>query len=144
MINIIKLAVGIEDVDHLMSVQQRRLSEGRVKHGSKARLWHQTRNAPKRSEELLRGGSIYWVIKGHISARQRLLDFEVKEDEEGRKICLIFMDPEIILTVPWRHRAFQGWRYFEGNSAPPDQSMRKGVEGFPPKLLAELKELGLL
>lgn len=144
MLNIIKLAVGIDDFDHLAAVQQRKLADIRAADGKKAKLWHRTRHAPRRADELLAGGSMYWVIKGRISARQRLIGFETDKDEEGRKVCFIMLDPKLIPTAPRRHRAFQGWRYFPGADVPPDQPKRQGEEDFPPEMAAELRELGLL
>jgi len=144
MLNIIKLAVGIEDFEHLSAVQQRRLADEKAKRGNEARLWHRTRHAPRRAEELLDGGSMYWVIKGRVAARQRLIGFEKDTDEEGRKFCFIQLDPELVPTASRRHRAFQGWRYLKAADAPPDQPKRSGEEDFPPEMAAELRELGLL
>ena len=144
MLNIIKLAVGIEDIDHLSAVQERKLADEKAKCGKAARLWHRTRHAPRRAEELLDGGSMYWVIKGRVAARQRLIGFEKKTDEEGRKLCFIQLDPELVPTASQRHRAFQGWRYLKADDAPPDQPERQGEEDFPPEMAAELRELGLL
>ena len=144
MLNIIKLAVGIEDIDHLSAVQERKLADETAKRGKKARLWHRTRHAPRRAEELLDGGSMYWVIKGRVAARQRLIGFEKETDEEGRKFCFIQLDPELVPTASRRHRAFQGWRYLKADDAPPDQPKRQSEEDFPPEMAAELRELGLL
>ena len=144
MLNIIKLAVGIEDIDHLSAVQERKLADEKAKRGKTARLWHRTRHAPRRAEELLDGGSMYWVIKGRVAARQRLIGFEKETDEEGRKFCFIQLDPELVPTASRRHRAFRGWRYLKADDAPPDQPKRQGEEDFPPEMAAELRELGLL
>jgi hypothetical protein len=144
MLNIIKLAVGIEDIDHLAEVQKRRLADSQAANGKKAHLWHRTRHGPRRAEELLDGGSMYWVIKGRIAARQRLLGFESEADEEGRKFCFMMLDPELVPTAPRRHRAFQGWRYFPVADVPPDQPKRGGEKDFPSEMAAELRELGLL
>ena len=105
MLHIIKLAVGIEDIEHLASVQKRRMADMRATEGKGAKLWHRTRHAPRRASELLDGGSMYWVIKGHIAARQRLIGFETDNDEEGRKVCFIMLDPEIVPTASRRHRS---------------------------------------
>lgn len=144
MLNIIKLAVGIEDIDHLAEMQKRRLAVSQTAYGNNARLLHRTRHGPRRVEELLDGGSIYWVIKGRIAVRQRLVGFESETDEEGRKFCFIMLDPELVPTAPRRQRAFQGWRYFPGADVPPDQPKRQGEEDFPSEMAAELRELGLL
>ena len=141
MLNIIKLAVGIEDIDHLAEVQKRKLADSRATNGKKARLWHRTRHGPRRAEELLDGGSMYWVIRRVITLRQPI---DSETDEEGRKFCFIMLDPELMPTAPRRHRAFQGWRYFPGADVPPDQPKRQGEEDFPSEMAAELRELGLL
>ena len=144
MIHIVKLAVGIEDIDHLMNVQKERLATARKINGGQAKLKHRTRHGPKRTDELLISGSIYWVIKGCISARQRLIGFETIRDNEGKKFCDMLLDPVIMPTTPRRHRAFQGWRYLLSDDAPPDQLKRLGEEDFPTSLAEELRELGLL
>ena len=105
MLNIIKLAVGIEDVNHLSAVQQGRLIDEKAKRGKDSRLSHRTRNAPRQAEELLKGGSMYWVIKGRVAARQRIIGFETKADEEGRNFCLSnsilsSYRPRHVVTVP--------------------------------------------
>lgn len=142
-INLIKLAVGVEDVAHLAALQDRRLADSLAASGV-ARLFHITRNVPKRSDELLGGGSIYWVIKGRIRVRQRLLGIESDVDDEGRRYCRLMLDPERVETQPWPHRAIQGWRYLQAESAPPDLSRSKVEGDLPPEMAAELRELGLL
>ena len=102
---------------------------------------HITRMTPKRAEDLLAGGSLYWVIKGQISARQRLVALK-PVTREGAPHCAIVLDRKIVPTVPRRHRAFQGWRYLEPKDAPPDLSGTNSQ--MPEKLRAELTELGLL
>ena len=74
------------------------MADEKAKRGKAARLWHRTRHAPRRAEELLDGGSMYWVIKGRVAARQRLIGFEKETDEEGRKFCFIQLDPELVPT----------------------------------------------
>lgn len=143
-LHLVKLAVGIEDIEHLAEVQKRRLRDARKRNGRKASLWHRTRHVPRRVEELLDGGSMYWVVKGRIAVRQRLCGFELATDEEGRRCCLILLEPELVLTAGRRHRAFQGWRYLPAADAPPDLPPRRGEDDLPPELAAELRELGLL
>lgn len=142
-LNLVKLAVGIEDVDHLARVQQRRLIES-ARSGGGERLWHVTRNTPRRAGELLDGGSIYWVIKGRIRVRQRLLAIETDIDGEGRRFCRLVLDPALVATDPVAHRAIQGWRYLPGAEAPADR--RRGAAGpdLPAGLAEELRDLGLL
>ena len=141
---IIKLAVGIRDIEHLFEVQRRRLAASRRRLGVGAKLWHKTRNAPRRDDELLAGGSMYWVVKGRVAVRQRLTGFEIDKDAEGRRLCRILLDPVLVPTVSRRHRAFQGWRYLKPSDAPADQCQALRETDFPPALAAELRELGLL
>ena len=107
-----------------------------------------TRNTPKRSEELLNGGSIYWIIKGKISMRQKIVNIETHLDETNRKYCIIYKSPEIIITAPHPHRAMQGWRYLEAEKAPKDLHVfdldNFGDNDIDPQMAAALSELGLL
>ena len=89
------------------------------------------------------GGSIYWVIKGFILARQRIIGFEDVQTDQGVK-CMIKMDKKVHLTESQPRRAFQGWRYFEENAAPKDVSEKSEVAEMPMELKNDLKTLGLL
>lgn len=142
-LHLIKLAVGIDDIGHLAAVQERRIAES-LAVGPVSRLFHVTRNVPRRSAELLDGGSIYWVIKGRIRVRQRLLDIEDDVDDEGRRFCRLMLNPERVETRPWPHRAIQGWRYLPAESAPPDLTLLGGEGRLPPEMADELRDLGLL
>lgn len=142
-LHLIKLAVGVADVEHLAALQDRRLADAMAA-GLGPRLYHVTRNLPRRSAELLDGGSIYWVIKGRIRVRQRLLDIESDTDDEGRRFCRLILDPDRTETQAWPHRAIQGWRYLEGDSAPPDLGEGADTGDLPDDMAAELRELGLL
>ncbi len=142
-LNLVKLAVGIEDPAHLAAVQDRRLAEAMAAQRP-PRLFHVTRNVPRRAAELLDGGSIYWVIRGRIRVRQRLLDIERDTDAEGRGFCRLLLDPQRIETEARPHRAIQGWRYLPGEAAPPDLAAAGTGEALPAELAAELRELGLL
>lgn len=142
-LHLIKLCVGAEDVEDLRTWQTERLAEKR-KRKEKPVLAHITRMVPTRAAELLDGGSLYWVMKGHIRCRQRLLDIEPFVDGEGIRRCKLVLDPEIVLTRRRERRPFQGWRYFETKDAPADV---KGVEeddDMPEEMRAELEALGLL
>ena len=137
-LNLIKLAVGAEDLDSVARFQARRRRE-------LGRLLHFTRMMPRRRDELLDGGSIYWVIRGLVRARQRILDIEAVTDREGRAMTALVLDPELVRTEPRSQRAFQGWRYLTAEQAP--QDLGPGTEGLaemPPEMLAELRALGLL
>lgn len=121
--------------------QKERLAELR-KRGQKPELKHTTRMVPKRRDEILDGGSLFWVIKGTLVIRQRLLDIRPFVDKEGVSRCHLVYDKEIVLVQPRPKRAFQGWRYLTTKDAPPD--MGKSAKDLPDKLRRELSELGLL
>ncbi len=146
-VHIVKLCVGIDTVDELADWQKRRLAQWR-KRDPKARYRHVTRSMPKRAEDVLDGGSLYWVIKGYVRVRQRILGLREVHRREGGRACAIELAPKLIKTqlVPWR--PFQGWRYLAAEDAPPDlKKLPKGGKGddeLPAKLAAALRELGLL
>ncbi len=135
--HLIKLAVGVEDVDHMAALQAGR----RERLGQ---LSHITRNTPKRTDELLAGGSIYWVIKRFIRIRQRLAGIERGRDLDGRPTCSLILDPQLVLTETKEFRAFQGWRYLPPENAPPDLKYAKSGAVLPDEMVAELRGLGLL
>ena len=108
-----KLSVGSASVDGLRALQAQRLA-------NVGRLIHITRNRPRRVEELLNGGSIYWIIKGVMTARQAIIDFVEARRADGSPACGIVLSPEIITVAPKRMRIFQGWRYLEVADAPID------------------------
>ena len=141
--NLVKLAVGVGTPEHLACVQKRRLSEA-CEAGRGGKLFHITRNKPRRSAELLAGGSIYWVIKGRIRVRQRLLGIEVDTDPEGRRLCRLVLAPRLVEVEAWRCRAFQGWRYLAPDNTPRDLGADAAGGTLPGALATELRELGLL
>src|SRR5579859_2890018 len=140
-LHLIKLCVGAESIESLASWQAKRLKEQKKKGKTKRELIHVTRMTPKRADELLDGGSLYWVIKGQIAARQKLVAVKAVI-REGIPHCALVLDKKIVPVVPRQHRAFQGWRYFEAMDAPSD--LKGSKSQLPEKLRAELTELGLL
>lgn len=139
-VNMMKLSVGTENVDQLIAWQQHRaeLSPG-------GQYYHQTRMWPKRVDEILNGGSIYWVIKGEISARQRIIRFDEKIGNDGIRRCGIVLDHEVVPTVNTLRRPFQGWRYLAPEDAPADLPKgRAQEEPLPEELNRALAEIGLL
>jgi hypothetical protein len=141
-LHLIKLCVGCDSLAELASWQKRRLQEKRAK-GQKPELVHVTRMTPKRAEEILDGGSLYWVIKGQIAARQKLLALrEVKKN--GVPHCGLVYEKKLIPVIPRPRRAFQGWRYLEAADAPPDIVRKTGAKNLPETLQRELAALGLL
>ena len=141
-LHIKKLSVGSESVASLAEWQTQRLA-------NEGRLLHVTRAFPKRAEEVLAGGSIYWVIKKAIRARQVIDGLEVVLRDDGKKACAIVLRPGLIKVVPRRARPFQGWRYLPASDAPPDiPPDGKPKLGDTPagvdEMHEELRELGLL
>jgi hypothetical protein len=134
-LHLLKLAVGIDDIDQLRRIRAARSAE-------RGGNWVYTRNHPRRAVEVLRGGSIYWVIRGHIRVRQLVTGFRSERDANGRRYCLIEVDESLVQTLPRSWRPFQGWRYLSPEDAPADRS----EPGEPPsdRLLAELRSLGLI
>lgn len=143
-LHLVKMCVGIESVEQLKREDGRRVEERR-RAGEEPVLRHWTRNRPKRAEEILQGGSIYWIIKGHIRVRQRILRIEQTVDPERGRCCCLVLDPELVPTVPRPHDSIQGWRYLEAKDAPPDRASPSEAQAdMPPEMAAELRALGLL
>jgi hypothetical protein len=141
--HIIKLAVGPESISDLIEFQAQRLKE-KKRNGQKPELMHITRQTPKRADEVLDGGSIYWVIKGFVCARQKLLELR-PVTRDGIAHCGLVLDKEVVRVKLQPRRAFQGWRYFDPKDAPADLPKGKdGMEGMPEKMRREMAELGLL
>lgn len=141
-LHLIKLAVGVDDLPHMKKLQAARRKQRRQ--SPRSPHWVYTRNTPRRSEELLDGGSLYWVVRGVIRCRQELVGFEDDFDgESGKKFCRIKLKRSLIETAPRACKPFQGWRYLEPERAPPDLSSGDTAD-MPAEMAAELKRLGLL
>ncbi|MGD9535935.1 MAG: DUF1489 family protein [Alphaproteobacteria bacterium] len=145
-LHLIKVAVGCDSVAYLRGWQKRRLAKLRAEGQKRPRLQHVTRFAPKRAEEVLDGGSLYWIIRHQILCRQRILAIEPALDEEGEPACALVLDPKVVDVLPTPRRPHQGWRYFAAEDAPRDLDgrARGNADAMPPKLIAELRALGLL
>ncbi len=143
-IHLIKLCVGIDSITHLSERQAARIAHIQAEGGS-GELRHRTRQMPRRRDELLAGGSLYWVIKGIVCVRQRLLDLRAVRCEDGIHRCDLVYDPRLVLTRPRPRRAFQGWRYLGAEDAPPDLGLTDAdFKQIPEAMRTELIELGLL
>lgn len=118
-LHLVKLSVGTESVEGLIEWQTERALE-RAASGRDPRPMHITRMRPKRSDELLSGGSIFWVIKRNIVARQRLTGMETVTGQDGIERCALILDPSLVRVEPRPKRPFQGWRYLSLADAPPD------------------------
>ena len=117
-VNIVKLAVGVRSVEELALIQKRFLNQpgGQISKG----FYHSTKLMPKKHEAIVESGSLYWVIKGVICARQKIVEIIKQEDTDGVKRCRIYLGNSIIKTTPIRKRPFQGWRYLKKNRTPAD------------------------
>lgn len=144
-LHLVKLCVGADSIEDLAKWQAGRL-KAQKKARKPSRLYHTTFQAPKRQAELLDGGSLYWVIKGIIQARQRLIGFDDGQKEDGSACCLLLLDPLIVPVRPTPRRAFQGWRYLADADAPVDLAShaRDELADMPAKMRKELADLGLI
>ena len=144
MLNLVKLCVGISAIEELQAYIDFRVEKKREQ-GLSTEQIHTTRMVPKRSEALLDGGSLYWVIKGNIQVRQILCDIRPFNDADGIRRCDLVMEPRLIATMWQPRRAFQGWRYLTPEDAPADlANANGGMLDLPPQLRLELANLGLL
>ncbi len=140
-VHMIKLSVGSKSIETLTAYQQG-LAQVRAGEGLPAYADHITRMSPRRKDEVMDGGSIYWVIKGIIQCRNKIIDLAETHTRDGRKACRIILAPELIPVVPTPKRAFQGWRYLKPEDAPADLSDLGDAESLPPHIRTKLVELG--
>jgi hypothetical protein len=141
MLHLIKNAPGCESLDQLISRQRPWI----VTHTGGGSIYrHRTRYLPKRIEEIVNAGSMFWIIKRQILARQAILGFE-NVRIEAQEHVLLHLNPEPVPVLPTPRRPHQGWRYLEMADAPPDAaSLGPAGEGLPPALARELRELALI
>lgn len=143
-LHLIKLCVGCDSVADLEEWVEQKLKE-KKKRNLKPEHLHTTRMVPKRVNELVDGGSLYWVIRGHIACRERILDIRPFTDKDGIGRCRVVLDGKLVLVEPRPRSAFQGWRYLEMKDAPRDLSRAApGAARMPEQMRRELRELGLL
>ncbi|MCF6272687.1 MAG: DUF1489 domain-containing protein [Rhodobacteraceae bacterium] len=137
-LHLIKLSVGSESIHTQAAWQAERLAEG-------GGLRHVTRMWPRREDELLAGGSIFWVIKGVVQSCQKIIRLDEVIGEDGIRRCGIVLDPQLFHTRPQPRRPFQGWRYLEPSTAPEiGTPYQAGEKTLPANLKAELAALGVL
>lgn len=137
-VHLLKIAVGIESAEHFRERIKIRRKQGKT-------FTHYTRHMPKRAEEVLAGGSLYWIVKGYIAVRCPIVRLEEAVLEGRGPHCGIVMKSELIPVVPQPRRPHQGWRYLEAEDAPPDLAdLGKGAADMPPEMAAQLRDLGLL
>jgi hypothetical protein len=143
-LHLIKLCVGCDSVADLEDWIKQKLKE-KKRRGQKPEHIHTTRMVPKRAEELTGGGSLFWVVRGQIMCRERILDIRPFTDKDGIGRCRVVLDGKVVLVEPRPRSAFQGWRYLEDREAPRDLSRAApGAAKMPEQMRRELRELGLL
>jgi hypothetical protein len=143
-LHLIKLCVGCDSVADLSGWIKQRLKQKKAR-GEKAEHIHTTRMVPKRGDELLDGGSLYWVIRGQIMCRQDLRAIRPFVDKDGIGRCRLVLRPKVVPVEPRPFRAFQGWRYLADKDAPRDlDRAAPGARHMPEQLRRELTQLGLL
>ena len=135
-LHLIKLCVGCDGVEDLADwYRTHPTPDGQRRHVT--RMW------PKRQAELLDGGSLYWVIKGLVLCRQRILGLE-ETQKGGIPHCALVLDPQVVRTEPVPRRPFQGWRYLPVDEAPRDLARtRRGDDTLPPGMAEALAEFGV-
>ncbi len=143
-VHLVKLCVGAASVEDLARWQS--VSRNLVMHAGRKAAYHTTFQKPTRQADLLDGGSLYWVIKGTILVRQRIVGFGEGQKADGSPCCLILLDPELTGVRPVPRRAFQGWRYLAADDAPAD--LKGGaidqVADMPADMRKKLAALGLI
>src|SRR5215470_17710691 len=141
-LHLIKLCVGCDSVQDLEDWIAKKL---KAQKKQKPEHIHTTRMVPKRADELTAGGSLYWVIRGAIMCRERIVSVRPFVDKDGIGRCRLVLDGKVVLVQPRPFRAFQGWRYLEAKDAPPDlDRAAPGAAKMPEDMRRELRELGLL
>jgi hypothetical protein len=143
-LHLIKLCVGCDSVRELEDWIKQKLKDKR-KRREKPEHIHRTRMVPKRADELIDGGSLYWVIRGEVMCRQPIRAVRPFRDKDGTGRCGLVLDPKPVLVTPRPYRAFQGWRYLAPADAPPDlDRAAPGAAAMPENMRRELRELGLM
>ena len=143
-LNLIKLCVGCDSVAELSTWIKQRLKQKKARNEKPEHI-HTTRMAPKRVDELLDGGSLYWVIHGQVMCRQGLVAIRPFVDKDGVGRCRLVLRPKVVPVEPRPFRAFQGWRYLASKDAPRDlDRAAPGARNMPEQMRRELRELGLL
>jgi hypothetical protein len=139
----IKLCVGVATLEELEGYREERAHWWGADYGEDVHV-HRTRTRPKRADEIVATGSIYWVISGVVRCRQKVLRLAQATDDTGRECCDIIMSPALVRVTPRPKRPFQGWRYLEPREAPPDLEYHGFSEEGSIKIAEELALLGLI
>ena len=129
-LHLTKVAVGCASVEALQNRVARRVSGGVVR--------IPTRMRPKRMAELI-GGSLHWIVKHRIVARQEILRFDDRSDGRIDIVC----SADLVTVPPKPKRAHQGWRYLEEGDVPGEDD-GTGLSDLPPRLYGKLAALALV
>jgi hypothetical protein len=141
-LHLIKLCVGADSIADLQAWQDEIVARPR-KANRPAEPYHVTRMTPSRRDEVLDGGSLYWVVKRVVQVRQKILDLVPVQGDDGISRCAIVLDRTLALTRPVPRKPFQGWRYLKPEDAPGDLDARgTGGAELPETLRRKLVELG--
>lgn len=141
-VHLLRTAYKIDDMRHLSDVQS---SHRLQKRDGRDVVAMSTRRTPTRANELMDGGSVYWIIKNKIACRQEIIDIETVEVDADSKRCFFYLDPTIHVVAPRAKRAVQGWRYLEGWDRPKDLGVYNDAgDDIPDEIEKELRETGLL
>jgi hypothetical protein len=130
-LHLTKVAVGCASLEALQNRIERRVSDGMVR--------VPTRMRPKRMDELV-GGSLHWIVKHRIVARQQILRFDDRSDGRIDIVC----SAELVVVPPKPRRAHQGWRYLDDKDAPTGEDDGTGLSELPPRLYGKLAALALV
>ena len=142
-LHLLKLCVGAESVQDLEEWIVEDLA-AKVAGGVAAEQFHTTRMVPNRAAEIVDGGSLFWVIKGEVACRQRVIEIRPFVGADGIRRCHLVLEPVVRRVEPRPSRPFQGWRYLTDKDAPPDVSDTAAATSLPETLRRELRALGLL
>jgi hypothetical protein len=135
--NLKKIAVGIETIERLRIRQE-------MLFNAYGKILHTTRNMPKQKEQLIKTGSIFWIIKRNVLVRQKILDIISVIRDDGSKGCEIELDKNLVRVIPTPMKPFQGWRYYMVDDTPPDLNLGNlENEDLPENINSELIKLGL-
>jgi hypothetical protein len=143
-LHLLKLCVGCDSIRDLEDwIEENRSHHRRL--GRDYEQTHTTRMVPKRMDALVGDGSLYWVIRGQIACRQRLVAIRPFTDGQGIRRCHLVLEPTVVPVEPRPYRPFQGWRYLEPHNAPRDLGRVSGdLAAMPEDMRRTLAELGLL
>ncbi|HJS40100.1 MAG TPA: DUF1489 family protein [Sphingomicrobium sp.] len=128
-LHLTKVAFGCRTLEALQKRVAARSRDGEVR--------VVTRMRPKRMDELA-GGSLHWIVRHRIIARQEILRFEDRSDGRIDIVC----SAELVIVPPVPKRGHQGWRYLETEVS--EEADPSGVADLPPRLYGKLAALALV